>query len=178
MLTNHILNKITINCFILLVLASIFAPQAQAGRYILNQTPQKIQRYFGRPIAREQNAASTTYTYSAKPLRRVIPKLPKQAIFQISFIKNKAQVISLTVNAPEEQSFNYSQPEAQAIFNYIFGYKPPLWKPIPLPFGGGGHEGFRDHKVCLGDGVVTNFISYRKGEEFIQLQYDPACESN
>ena len=59
----------------------------------------------------------------------------------------------------------------------ILLYKPPVWKPIPLPFGGGGHEGFRDNKVCLGDGVVTNFISYRKGEEFIQLQYDPACES-
>ena len=175
MLKNHILNKITINCLGLLVL-SIFAPQAQAGRYVLNQTPQKIQNYFGRPIAREQSNASTTYTYSAKPLRLVIPKLPKQAKFEISFIQNKAQVIALIVHA-QEKSFNYGQAEAQELFNYIFGYKPPIWKPIPLPFGGGGHEGFRDHKFCLGDGVVNNFISYRIGEEFIQLRYDPACES-
>ncbi|MGB3206711.1 MAG: hypothetical protein WBB28_17130 [Crinalium sp.] len=159
-------------------MSSIFAQQAQAGRYVLNQTPQKIQRYFGRPIASEKSPASTTYTYSAKPLRRVMPKLPKQATFQIGFIQNKAQVIILTVNAPAEQSFNYGEVESQAMFNYIFGYKPPFWKPIPLPFGGGSHEGFRDRKVCLGDGVVTNFISYRKGEEFIQLQYDPACESD
>ncbi len=178
MLKKQILNKITINCLGLLFLSIVFTPPAQAGRYVLNQTPQKIQNYFGRPIGGYKGNDPTTYTnyYSAKALRLLIPKLPKQSQIEISFIQNKAQVIALIVHA-QDKSFNYGQAEAQKLFTYIFGYKPPMWNQIPLPFGGGGHEGFIDNKFCLGDGVVNTFISYRLGEEFIQLRYDPACES-
>ncbi len=155
-------------------------PSAVAGRYVLNQTPQTIQRYFGKPLKIEASNGSNqqVYTYSINQLRRVLPNLPKGATFGMTFVNNRVSAIWLSANAtPPNESFSFGQPEAFKLYRYIFGYNPPLWKEIELPLGGGGHEGFLDHKFCLGDGVGTTFMTYMLGEENIRLFYDPICES-
>lgn len=176
----HRLSAIAGLILVLLLLSGVFAPTALAGRYVLNQTPQTIQRYFGRPLTQvthQSNGNSeVTYTYSTGPLRRLLPKFPKQGTFNIDFVNNRAQVIRLEPNASEEEYFNYSQAEAAKLFRYIFGYQPSIWKPIPLPNGGGGHEGFIDFKACLGDGVVNSFSEYRLGLLTSALYYDTLCE--
>ncbi|AFZ11236.1 hypothetical protein Cri9333_0241 [Crinalium epipsammum PCC 9333] len=178
---NPIVNKVTINCLSLLFLSSIFTPQAEAGRYVFDQTPQTIQRYFGRPLrSSTENLGDKEYklyTYSSARLHTVLPKLPKKAELQIAFFKNRAKIIILNSNAGSDtQSFQYGQPEAVKFYNYIFGYKPSIWQPIPLPNGGGGHEGFLESAYCLGDGVRNYFLSYMLGEDNIRLYYDPTCE--
>lgn len=167
-------------CLGLLLLSGFFSPAAWAGRYVLNQTPQTIQQYFGRPLSQvppgQTRSNETAYFYTMGRLRRLIPTLPQQATFAIGFINNRAQSIWLDVNAPGPQSFTFGRAEAFKLYEYVFGYRPSIWKQIPLPFGGGGHEGFRDNKFCLGDGVGTTFMSYQLGEEGIRLYYDSACE--
>lgn len=165
----------------LLLSSAVLPIPAVAGRYVLNQTPQTIQRYFGRPIATvpggETRFAETTYRYSAAGIRRVLPRLPKRATFQIGFNKQQAQSLWLDANADENKPFHYDRAEASKFFAYVFGYQPSYWQPIALPNGGGGHEGFIEYEFCLGDGVATSYMSYRLGEENIRLFYNPMCET-
>lgn len=164
-----------------LLMNSIFAPPALAGRYVLNQSPQTIQSYFGLPIGQperrrdEKGNTVMTYNYSLSGIRKVFPKFPKQGRFYISFINNRAQTIGLEPNASETESFDYSQAAATKFYNYIFGYRPPIWKEYPN-FYGGGHEGFGESKYCLGDGVVNYFVEYRLGMMISTLSYNPVCE--
>jgi len=37
---------------IFLLITSIYSPSAMVGRYVFNQTPQRIERYFGRYITK------------------------------------------------------------------------------------------------------------------------------
>lgn len=165
-----------------LLLSSTLLPMpAFAGRYVLNQSPQTVQRYFGRPIATVPGEATRllemTYRYKPAGIRRVLPRLPKGATFQIGFANQRVQSLWLDVNASENESFSYGRTEASQFFTYIFGYQPPRWQPLPLANGGGGHEGFIEYEACLGDGVATSYISYRLGEENIRLFYSPLCET-
>lgn len=139
------------------------------GRYVLDQSPQTIESYFGTPIAEEGDLK----TYACDDLRQVFPDLPQAATFQIQFDQDRVVRILLNANASETESFSY---DPAKFFTYIFGYEPSTYQPIPLPFGGGGHEGFIDNKACLGDGVGTAWITYRLGDENIALYYDAACE--
>jgi hypothetical protein len=163
---------------------SITEVNNMAGRYVLNQTPETLEKYFGTPInvnteIREQSGenpagkAYSTYTYPIDDLRELIPSLPRGATFQIKFLEGYAKEIALNPNIDVEP-FYYNQAEATAFFKYVFGYEPPVWKEMPVPLV--GHEGYSDHKYCLGDGVATSFISFTGGEDMIILSYDPTCE--
>ena len=176
------LMKILMAFGVSLLLSSTLSPMpAFAGRYVLNQSPQMVQRYFGRPIATVPGEATRlselTYRYNPAGIRRVLPRLPKGATFQIGFAKQQVQSLWLDANASENESFSYGRTEASQFFTYIFGYQPPRWQPLPLPNGGGGHEGFIEYEACLGDGVATSYMSYRLGEENIRLFYSPLCET-
>jgi hypothetical protein len=151
-------------------------PPAEAGRYVLNQTPATIQRYFGHPLSQQidKNNKQVIYSYSTKKLRRLFPKFPKSGIFTIVFVNNRAQSLNLDQRG---EGFDYGQKEAGKFFTYIFGYKPPIWKPIQLPNNGGGHEGFIEYKACLGDGVATDYADFQGGSLYSRLYYDPLCES-
>jgi hypothetical protein len=164
------------------------APSVLAERYVLDQTPETIQRYFGKPLKVEVSNDSQRkfYTYSISKLRQVLPSLPEGATFGMTLSNNRVSDIWLFVNAiseetsasEEPESFSFGQPEAFKLYRYIFADNPPLWKEIELPFGGGGHEGFIDHKFCFGDSVVITFITYMLGQENIRIFYDPICKSD
>lgn len=156
-----------------LILAGWFAPPALAGRYVLNQTPQTIQRYFGRPLKIETSATNPTqktYFYSTLPIRRLFPSFPVQGQFGMTYVNDRVKTIWLSPRTPENGNFSYNP---KAFFNYIFGYQPPIFKQLQVS---GGHEGFADYKACLGDGVITTYIEYRLGTDQISLTYDPVCE--
>jgi len=58
------------------ILLTVLPERAQAGgRYVLNQTPQTIERYFGRYWTRltltENGVTRVTYTYSPRRLQQV-----------------------------------------------------------------------------------------------------------
>jgi hypothetical protein len=164
------------------------APSVLAGRCVFNQTPETIQRYFGKPLKVEasHDSQGQFYTYPIAQLRQVLPGLPEGATFGMTFTDNRVSDIWLFVNAMLEETsasegpepFSFGQAEAFKLYRYIFGDSPPLWKEVELPFGGGGHEGFINHKFCFGDGVSITFITYILGQEDIRIFSDPICESD
>ncbi|MGL4378512.1 MAG: hypothetical protein ACRCT1_18880 [Microcoleaceae cyanobacterium] len=162
----------------LLLVSGSLPENAIAGRYVLNQTPEQIEKYWGSPLSKipketEKGTQEIIYSYQTKPLRRIFPTLPKNAEFQVTFVNNQAIRISLLTNSNGDQPFTFSSLEAAQLFNYIFGYEPPTWKTLPHIYG---HEGFGETKACLGDGVGIFFYSFMWGEDQISLYYDPLCE--
>lgn len=158
--------KLTTFCLGLLLSLVVLAPPALAGRYVLNQTPETLQRYFGQPL----NKVTYTLNYPTQDLQRLFPDFPKQGDFKITFVNNRAQKIELEPNlAGGQGSFSY---DSAKFFEYIFGYKPPINKVIAES----GGEGFRTYEVCLGDGVATSYTISAPGNLFISLYYKKACE--
>ncbi len=97
-----------------LLLNSVIPSPAWAGRYVFNQTPQTIERYFGRYNTKKSNGKVITYTYAPKSFRRLFPQFPKSN-FSITFINNQAKYITLNFNGDFYKysgSFNYDKAEA------------------------------------------------------------------
>lgn len=163
---NKYLLKITAFCLGLLLLISLKVPPALAGRYVINQTSETINSYFGQPL----NEVKYTLNYPTTELRKVIPKLPKQGELKITFVNNKVQLIQLEPNVvTPEEIFSY---EPKKFFNYLFGYQPPIMKLIKQSTG----EGFGSFEYCLGDGIATSYTTSAPGDLFIELYYKTACE--
>lgn len=161
-----------------LLINSIYSPSAVAGRYVLNQTPQTIERYFGRYITKQLNGDTLTYTYAPQSFRRLFPQFPKSN-FSIIFVKNQVKYIKLNFNGDFSQylgSYNYDQAEAVKFYNYIFSYKPPIWQKLSAKFG--GNETIYFYEYCLGDGVATSFdrYGYKQFTDSATLSYDTRCE--
>jgi hypothetical protein len=165
-----------------LIFTTLLSNSAEArGRYILNQTPQTIERYFGRYWTRltrtENGVTRVTYTYSPAALQRIFPNTQISS-FAITFINNRAQQISLNISgAPDPESFTYGRAEASRLYEYIFGYRPSIWQQISSEFT--GNETIYDYEYCLGDGVATRF-TLAGWRQFLQndaeLYYSDRCE--
>lgn len=164
MLKNHLL-KLTAFGLGLFLLMSLQVPPAWAGRYVLNQTPETINRYFGQPL----NQITYTLNYPTTDLRRLLPNLSKDSTFKITFVNNKVNYIELEPNMSGSVPFDY---EPAKFFEYIFGYKPSIVKVINQSTG----EGFGSYEVCLGDGVATSYTRSAPGDMFIKLYYNTVCE--
>jgi hypothetical protein len=161
-----------------LLLNSFLSLPAWAGRYVLNQTPQRIELYFGRYISKKTNGAQVIYTYAPKSFRRLFPQFPK-SYFSITFVNNQAKYIRLNFNGDFFQypgSYNYDQAEASKFYNYIFGYQPSIWKELSAKFG--GNETVYFYEYCLGDGVATSFdrYGYKQFTDSATLSYNNRCE--
>lgn len=161
-----------------LLFNSIFTPPALAGRYVFNQTPQTIELYFGRYLAKKSDGGKLTYTYAPKSFRRLFPQFPKSN-FSITFINNQAQFINLNFNSDFSEyrgNFNYDKGEAVKFYKYIFGYQPPIWQELSAKFG--GNETVYFYEYCLGDGVATSFgrYGYKQFTDAATLFYDTRCE--
>lgn len=156
----------------------ISPPPVLAGRYVLNQTPQKIEGYFGGYITKKTQGEQVTYTYAPKSFRRLFPQFPKSN-FSITFIRNQAKYIVLNFNGSFDQypgSYNYGKVEAAKFYNYISGYQPPIWQELSAKFG--GNETVYLYEFCLGDGVATSFetYGYKQFTDSATLAYNTRCE--
>jgi hypothetical protein len=155
---------------------------------VINQPFATIERYFGPHLTEttypQGEEVWTERTYANAGLRRALPTLPAKAEFKIIFVDGRAQWILLN-SAPgqsmpdpsdrEWQAFTYDQTAAFNFFEYVFGYRPTTYTPVP-GFYGGGHEGFFEHAICLGDGIQTTYTEYIMGIGDIRLSYNPACD--
>ena len=156
-------------------------PAEASGRYVLNQTPQTIERYFGRYWTRltrtENGVTRVTYTYSPAGLRRIFPNTQISG-FAITFVNNRSQQISLSLSGdPDPESFSYDRAEASRFYEYIFGYRPSIWQQISAEFT--GNETIYNYEYCLGDGVATRF-TLGGWRQFLvsdaELYYSDRCE--
>lgn len=163
------------------LLLSIAERSPAASRPVLNQSPQTIERYFGRYWTRltrtENGTTRVTYTYSPAGLRRILPRAQIER-FSVTFVDNRAQTINLDINSPMDSTgFTYGQPEASRFYQYVFGYRPPIWKFLSSRFT--GNETIHDYIFCLGDGVSTGFTIGGAAQVLIgsiNLQYNVQCE--
>ncbi|MEH1943678.1 MAG: hypothetical protein V7L01_26140 [Nostoc sp.] len=163
---------------IFLLVNSIYSPSAMAGRYVFNQTPQRIERYFGRYITKQTNGDTVSYTYAPQSFRRLFRQFPKSN-FSIVFVNNQVKYIKLNFNGDFSQyqgSYNYDRAEAAKFYNYIFSYQPSIWQKLSDKFG--GNETIYFYEYCLGDGVATSFerYGYKQFTDSATLSYDTRCE--
>lgn len=164
------------------ILLTALPERAQAGgRYVLNQTPQTIERYFGRYWTRlthpENGVTRVTYTYSPRGLQRVFPNTRVDR-FAITFIANRSQSISVAITgSPDELSFTYDRTDSSRLYEYIFGYRPPIRQQLSSRFT--GNETIHDYEDCLGDGIATRYTLGGAAQFLLseaELHYNKRCE--
>lgn len=160
------------------MIGSIAALPAMAGRYVLNQTPQTVERYFGRYWTRLTTTDASentviTYTYSPQRLQRLFTGT-EHSTFKVTFVNNRAQQITLNDMATRD----FGTPDAARFFEYVFGYRPPETQYRDLGIEN-TMEGYGEYVVCLGDGVLTRYNGTGAGITFfVTLSYDQRCESS
>ena len=169
MIKNYLL-KLTALCLGVLLLLSLQVPPAWAGRYIINQTPETINRYFGQPL----NQITYSLNYPTTDLRRLFPNLSKDATFKITFVNNKVNYIELEHNTNNNTGSAYFNYEPAKFFEYIFGYKPSMIKETQHP--NYDQQGAYYHELCLGDGAATSYVTTVNGDLFVKLYYNKVCE--
>ncbi|NJN30517.1 MAG: hypothetical protein HC824_08880 [Synechococcales cyanobacterium RM1_1_8] len=146
---------------------------AIAGRYVFNQTPETIEKSFGRYwtkktffVGDDRPKQIIQLTYSPTGLRRTFPEFPN-ATLRMNYSNNRVVEVSfLPGNGPETSAklFNASLQSPSEIiqkkaiearfFRYILGYNSGLYKPLHYT-GGNSGESF---STCLGDGVVSDYF--------------------
>jgi hypothetical protein len=146
---------------------------AIAGRSIFNQTPETIEKSFGRYwtkrtflINGDRPRQIVQYTYSPAGLRRAFPEFPKATlvmdysnnrVVEVSFSpgpgpETSAQLFKSKTDSPAE-TIQKQAIEAR-FFRYLLGYNSGLYKPLRY-VGGNAGEAF---STCLGDGVVSHYF--------------------
>lgn len=166
--------------------SSLFIPEVAAGRYVLNQTPATIEKYFGRYWSKlTQTGANgkitVTYWYSPARLRRLFPDRAKTTLSMI-YIDNRVQSIEIQPFKSQNDITNYSteidneviqniQMESR-YFEAIFGYRPPIYKPLSLEYGS-----FYSYTNCLGNGVTSSYsLHFSSRLNSMSFEYNAACE--
>ena len=156
----------------------IIAPPSPslAGRYVLNQSPETLNEYFGKPINITVGKNWTTYTYSSSELREFLPQY-KKVNFSILYVNSLAKVLSFDlygdINAEEE----FDLATIRRFYDYIFGYQPSIFTSLSTKFS--GNETIYTYQYCLGDGVAASFTlgGYK---QFllggVDLFYESKCE--
>ena len=164
------------------LMLSVTARSQAAGRYVLNQSPQTIERYFGRYWTRltltENGVTRVTYTYSPAGLRRVFPNNQINR-FAITFVENRSQQIGIGITGGSDPNgFAFDRAAAFRLYEYIFGYRPPIWQ--LLSSTPTQNETIYDDEYCLGDGVATAFgvggVNHNVYGSVFTLHYDTRCE--
>ena len=137
-------------------------------RPIFDRTPEIIESYFGIPISGLTNGS---ITYASTAIKRFCSPHTKNINFSVYFENSKARRISFD---PVWDEDNSSEVDIKKVFEYVFGYPPPIWKDRTQVMQ--GHEGFRTYEYCLGDGVAVSWTENRFGTVDILLSYDSTCE--
>jgi hypothetical protein len=172
---------------LLIALVILPANTALAGQAVFNQTPETMDKAFGRywtKLTREgsDGKAYVTYTYSPNKLRRRFPGYPASE-FTMIYRDNRVQSVTFSPYKTAEDAKNQYDPLIQQeevisskmeekFFEYLFGYRPSIYKPLYE------YEGnFYGYTNCLGDGVASDYVlSYPRMIGGITLKYNQACE--
>ncbi|MDX2217174.1 MAG: hypothetical protein SFY66_28160 [Oculatellaceae cyanobacterium bins.114] len=147
-----------------------------AGRYVLDQTPQTVERYFGRYWTRLTTTNTSgntvvTYTYSPRPLQRLFTGT-ENSTFKVVFVDNRAQQITLE----NMWTHDFDISDAARFFEYVFGYSPPQSEYRELGIEN-TFTGYGEYVTCLGDGVLARYNDTGANITFfVTLSYDQRCE--
>lgn len=170
-----------------LLVVGVRGQPAVAGRYVLNQSPATIERSFGRYWTKltqtnQKGEKSVTYTYSPAQLRRFFPDSPFLSL-SMTYVNDRVQSVTMRpYKTAAEKRNDYikvtsstvtDQAMEAKLFEAIFGYRPPIYKPLYLNYGS-----FYRYINCLGDGVASGY-SILQGDnlaEGVTLAYNPVCE--
>jgi hypothetical protein len=157
------------------------ARPALAGRLVFNQTPASIDRAFGRYWTKRTVGQQATYTYNPARLRRIWSDRP---FITLSMNYDNDRVVSVTVEAyrtAKERSERSTAGDvinpriAAQLFEAIFGYNPPIYKPLHLTSGS-----YYEYENCLGNGVLLNYSTHNSWsggvENGMTLWYTTKCE--
>lgn len=174
-----------------LLIALIILPPANtaiAGQAVFNQTPETMDKAFGRywtKLTREDSdgKAYVTYTYSPNKLRRLFPDYPALQ-FTMVYRDNRVQFVTFIPYETAEDAKNQNAPlieqeevisskMEEKLFEYLFGYRPSIYKPL---YEEAGLTYF--YTNCLGDGVASSYgvTTHSRQMSDITLRYDQACE--
>ncbi|MDJ0703123.1 MAG: hypothetical protein QNJ46_07585 [Leptolyngbyaceae cyanobacterium MO_188.B28] len=148
-----------------LTLSRIFTSPVNAGRLVLDQSPQILASHFGQPLEPQEDIVYTL-NYPTDNIRRIFPDFPEAGELRVTYINNRAQRIELEPKG----DFAY---HPEKFFDYIFGYQPPIMQPINLD----ATEDPIKAELCLGNGIATEYKPQAPGDLFIiEFYYNAACE--
>jgi hypothetical protein len=173
---------------LLIALVILPANTAIAGQAVFNQTPETMDKAFGRywtKLTREgsDGKAYVTYTYSPNRLRRRLPAYPA-AEFTMIYRDNRVQSVTFRPYKTVEDAKNQNDPLIQQeevisskmeenLFEYLFGYRPSIYKPLYEEAGTA-----YSYVNCLGDGVASSYAVAHSTQLMsgITLTYNQSCE--
>lgn len=166
---------------------SLLAPEAVAGRYVLNQTPATIEKSFGRYWTKltqknDNGTVFVTYWYSPAKVRRLFPDRPATTL-SMTYVDNRVQSIDIIPYKTKQDVADQSTPMnsryledlkmQERYFEAVFGYRPPTYRALYLNYGS-----FYSYRNCLGNGVMSAY-TFHFDERLVQgisFSYNAACE--
>jgi hypothetical protein len=179
-----------VRCFALVMLLAIvgfsMAQPVWAGRAVFNQTPEQIDRTFGRYWTKltQRDGDGKVYTYSPARFRAAFPNYPASRFVMI-YRDGRVQSVQFlpypTIAAAKaqegpilsEQQIETEQMEAK-VFEAVLGYRPAIYKPLHQITGV-----WPRYTTCLGDGVASQYALLVHSEMLTSgftLFYDKQCE--
>ncbi len=93
----------------IILLNSLIISPALAGRYVLNQTPNTIIKYFGKPLSMTVKNNTLIYIYSPPKFKQLFSQY-SQANFSVQFVnQQKVKEITIGFNGDfsEYPEYNY-----------------------------------------------------------------------
>lgn len=154
----------------ILLLYAVFAPVASAGRPVLNESPDTIERYFGRPMRPGTGTPSQTFIlYSPLGLQAIVPQA---TVFSIYFSQQRAKQVVIKFFLPT----SYGQNEASALFNYIFADNPTMWKEIRREnLSTANGQRVTNFAYCVANGIENEFTAYDSSVDYISFKINSRC---
>lgn len=170
----------TKTCLLSVIFQLCLAPSAFAFHEIFDRSQEKIAAYFGKPIhaypsAPSSSEPSSTLTYSNAGIRKILPELPEKSLFMINFEYGLAKSVQL-IPMQDEVPFHMNVDDFKKFFAYVLAFDADRfeYQASPLPYH--ANEGFQDFFVCMGAGVLLQYVEYRNGILGLELVYRTACE--
>lgn len=134
-------------------------PAIAAPRPVLNQSPQTIERYFGRPFSRltrsSEGKTYRTFQYNPRGLRTLFPEA-KDLRFYVGFVNDRAEQVMLTSGNANISGY---PDRADRFFQSVFGYLPSKQSPIygkSLTDPTTNTGSLLVNSFCLANGIATS----------------------
>ncbi|MBD2102491.1 hypothetical protein [Leptolyngbya sp. FACHB-261] len=154
------------------------------GRTIFAESPQTVERYFGRYWTRltqtdAQGNTTRIYTYNPARFRGVFPE-SKRMKFYITFVNDRAQSVHL-----EDMStyLNRVPDRMDSFYEVVFGYRPSLTNPVYhrlVSDPGGANGTLQGLAYCMEPGTALAFeaVSVAEIATFAMLSRDARCNAS
>ncbi len=181
-----------VNILSILVLAVTIWTSAELSvnaqkRPIFGENLKTINKYFGHYWTRltwENNAGNRliTYTYNPSHIRKLFPKADVSKL-EVTFTNNRANYINIGMTIILQEFAENGYPvEFDALFEYIFGYRPSSQSSIyrKLIRDGAADPGGTLHEsaYCVNDGIAIAYEYASERDLAIRVSFSQEAECN